>query len=122
MVALKRNNGLDFSMCNQKVSVFHREPDGQITKTVHERAFLDQKKVRSVDKTGSKDALSFLLVIPGDAKVFVGDKVVLGDEVEAETDKDWVSLIPAKVSGLCVVSYVDTKFYNGVVSHVEAGG
>ena len=52
---------------------------GELHPGRHTPAFLDFKKTQNVDKTGSKEANSFLLVIPcSEQGVFVGDKVLLG--------------------------------------------
>ena len=76
-----------------------------------------------MDKTGSGEANSFLLVIPGaDVPVAVGDKVLLGEGPEVNTRAEWSSLIPVKVPGLVVIKYVDPKYWNGRVVHTEAGG
>lgn len=112
----------DYGLCDMAVTVYHRAPDGKVTRTVHPRAFLDFKKVRSVDKTGSKDAMGFLLVVPGNPDIEAGDKVMLGEGPEVEGDAQWRELIPSKVDGLCVVSYADRKYLHGQVIHVEAGG
>lgn len=114
--------GPDYRLCDQTVTVYRRIAADTITRTVHPRAFLDHKKVRGVDKTGSKDAMSFLLVIPGAADVAAGDKVVSGEGPEIATDAEWRTFIPASVPGLCVVRWVDPKRINGKTCHVEAGG
>ncbi len=121
MVALKKRPSMLYPLCTQTVTVYHRE-DNKITRSIYDRAFLDFKKVKSVDKTGSKDALSFLLVVVGDADICSGDKVVLGKGLDISTDDQWRSLIPAKTPGVCVVSYIDKKYFNGEICHVEAGG
>ena len=120
---MRRNTcPVDYSMCNQTVTVYHQE-EGKYSRTVHDRAFLDFRKTRNTDKTGSKDANSFLLVIPGDTQpVFVGDKVLLGIGPEVETREQWAALVPVKVPGLVVVSYVDPKYWDGKLVHTEAGG
>lgn len=113
---------VSYEKCNQTVTVYHAE--GQTyTRTVYDRAFLDFKKTQNVDKTGSTEANGFLLVIPGDsASVAVGDKVLLGSGPDVVTREEWAALIPAKVSGLVVVKYVDPKYWKGRQVHVEAGG
>lgn len=123
MLNIKRRNcPVDYRMCNQTVTVYHKDGDAY-TRTVYERAFLDFKKTQTVDKTGSKEANSFLLVIPGDTQtVFVGDKVFLGIGQEISTRDDWAAFIPSKVPGLVVVSYADPKYWNGRIVHTEAGG
>ena len=114
---------IDYSkLCRQTVTVYHRTPNG-ITRTVHKRAFLDHKKTHSVEKTGSKEANSFLLVIPGaSVPVAVGDKVLAGEGPEIATREAWAAFIPAKVPGLVVVKYVDPKYWHGSIVHMEAGG
>ena len=53
------------------------ERDGIITRTVYPLAFLDERKNRNVERTGSTDSNSFLLVIPGESvSISVGDKVL----------------------------------------------
>ena len=123
MVKIKRRTcPVDYRLCNQTVTVYHKDGDNYVM-TVHENAFLDFKKTQSVDKTGSQEANSFLLVIPGDTQaVFVGDKVLMGEGLEIADSKAWAALIPSKVPGLVVVSYADPKYWNGEMVHTEAGG
>lgn len=124
MVALRgAPAGPDYSLCDQTVTVYRRAGAGDIRRTVHERAFLDFRKNLNVERTGSSEASSFLLVIPGDqVPVEVGDKVMLGEGPEVADDAAWRSLIPSKVEGLCVVKHVDPKYYRGRLVHTEAGG
>ena len=113
---------VDYRLCNQTVTVYHKDGD-TYTRTVYEQAFLDFKKTQSVDKTGSKEANSFLLVIPGDTQaVFVGDKVMIGEGPEITTRDEWAAFNPKEVPGIAVVDYVDTKYWNGQIVHTEAGG
>lgn len=122
MMALKSGCPVDYRLCNQVVTVYHR--DGETyTRKVFSRAFLDFKKTVSVDKVGAREASSFLLVVPCEEPVvFPGDKVLLGEGPEVAGREDWAALIPAKVPGLCVVSYVDPKYWQGKLCHQEAGG
>lgn len=124
MVTIKRRGApVDYSLCNQTVTVYHWDGKETYTRTVIHNAFLDFKKTQNVDKTGSKEVNSFLLVIPGaSVPVSVGDKVFVGEGPEIATRADWAAFIPAKVSGLVVVDYVDPKYWRGSVVHTEAGG
>ena len=117
-----RTSPVDYRLCNQTVTVYHK--DGETyTRTVHTNAFLDFKKVQSVDKTGSSEVNSCLLVIPGPVvPVSVGDKVLLGEGPEIATREAWAAAIPSKMPGLVVVKYVDPKYWKGQVVHTEAGG
>lgn len=123
MMLVRRNIcPVNYSLCNQTVTVYHKDGD-TVTRAVHPRAFLDFRKTLTTDKTGSKEANSFLLVIPGAMQtVFVGDKVMLGDGPEISTAKEWAALVPVKVPGLVVVSYADCKYWDGRIVHTEAGG
>lgn len=121
---LMRRNALpiDYRMCKQTVTVYHKDGDSY-TRTVYEQTFMDFRKNQTMDKTGSKESNSFLLVIPGDSQmVFVGDKVMLGEGPEVSTREAWAALIPATTSGLVVVKYVDPKYWGTQMVHVEAGG
>lgn len=112
-----------YRLCDQTVTVYHREGTDQITRTVFGRAFLDFRKNLGIDKTGSAEANAFLLVIPGDSVACaVGDKVILGEGPEVATDREWGAFIPAKVANLVVVRHVDPKYYRGRIVHTEAGG
>lgn len=123
MLKLKTTCPVDYRLCDQTVTVYHKNGKDDYTRTVYDRAFLDDKKTQSVDKTGSREANSFLLVIPGAAQaVFVGDKVLHGVGPEISTDEQWREFIPAKVPGLVVVSYADEKRWKDKIVHTEAGG
>lgn len=124
MLALKRNaSPVDYKLCNQTVTVYHWDGGTNYTTSVIHGVALDHRKGLNVDRTGSKDAYSFLLIIPGcTAPVAVGDKVVAGEGEDVTTREGWAALIPSKVPGLCVVKWIDPKYWNGSVVHVEVGG
>lgn len=122
MLTRRNTSPVDYRMCRQTVTVYHKDGN-EITRKVHDRAFLDHRKNLSVDKTGSREANAFLLVIPcGVQAVFVGDKVLLGEGPKISTREEWENFIPAKVPGLCVVKYADPKYWGTQLVHVEAGG
>ena len=120
----RRESPVDYRLCNQTVTIYHWDGKDTYTRRVIEKgAFLDFKKNQSVDKTGSKEANSFLLVIPGsEVLVSVGDKVLHGVGPEIATREAWAAHIPSKVPGLVVVKYVDPKYWNDQLVHTEAGG
>ena len=110
-------------MCNQTVTVYHMDGDSYSRKVIENGAFLDFRKTQSVDKTGSAEANSFLLVVPGEGQAgFVKDKGFLGEGPEITTREAWARFIPANVPGLVVVKYADPKYWNGKLVHTEAGG
>lgn len=122
MLMLPPRPPVSYGLCNQTVTVYHRD-GGKYLRTVHRRAFLDYKKTETTSNTGNREANSFLLVIPGSTvHVAVGDKVMMGEGPAVSTREEWSALIPAKVPGLVVVQYVDPKYWAGAVCHTEAGG
>jgi len=123
MLMLKPTCPVDYRLCNQTVTIYHWDGKETYTRKVVRNAFLDFKKTQNVDKTGSKEANAFLLVIPGSAvPVAVGDKVLLGEGPAVATREEWAALIPSKVEGIVVVKYVDPKYWHGCIVHTEAGG
>lgn len=123
MLCVQQRPPVDYAKCNQTITVYHQVSVGEYTCTVYTNAFLDCKKTQNVDKTGSREANAFLLVIPcSEQAVFVGDKVLLGVGKELTSAKEWGAFIPVKVPGLVVVKYVDPKYWKGRLVHVEAGG
>lgn len=125
MVKIKRRaSPVDYRLCNQTVTIYHRDGGAGYTRKVIEKgAFLDFKKTQNVDKTGSTETNSFLLVIPcSECPVAVGDKVFHGEGPEVATLDEWKTFIPSKVPGLVVVKYVDPKYWHDTLVHVEAGG
>lgn len=139
---------LDYSLCDQTVTIYHQLGAGEnfaCTRTVFRGAMVDQKKVRAVDKTGSKEGYSFLAVFPsgrgrpewvapaayaelpdcrraGTFTLAPGDKLLPGEGPEIIDRKAWSAFVPATTPGLVVVSDVDVKLWAGSVCHVEAGG
>lgn len=115
---------LNYSRCNQTVTVYRANFEGGFScdKKVYKNAFLDFKKIHSVNKTGSKESHSFLLVIPGNADLKPKDKVLLGEGKDITTREEWTEFIPSKQEGLVVVESVDYKFWQGEVCHVEGAG
>lgn len=113
-----------YRLCNQTVTLYHWNGGDNITRRVLQKnAFFDARKVQNVEKTGSREANGFLLVIPcSEVPVAAGDKVLLGEGPVITSREEWAGFIPAKVPGLVVVKWVDPKYWNGQLVHVEAGG
>lgn len=123
MLRIKRRSPIDYRLCNQTVTIYHWDGRDSYTQQTIHNAFLDFRKNQSIDKTGSKEVNSFLLVVPTD-KVIVApkDKVLQGEGPKIATREAWSKFIPEKVPGLAVVRYVDPKYYQGRMVHLEAGG
>ena len=146
MLRVSKQPPLDYSLCNQTVTLYHAELTNgyQCTRTVFRGAFFDAKKVQTVDKTGSRETNSFVVILPsgwggrpvwadaastqllsqeqGVFSVVPGDKILLGEGPELVDRAAWAGFLPAKTQGLVVVKDVDIKHWNGTVCHVEVGG
>lgn len=119
----RRTSPVSYDKCNQTVTVYHKNQDGTISRTVIPKAFLDWHKTQSIDKTGSRETNGFLLVIPCDSSpVAVGDKIILGEGPQIDTREAWAGFIPSITPGLVVAAYVDPKYWGGKMVHVEVGG
>ena len=113
-----------YGLCDQTVTVYHRSAANATTRTVYERAFLGTSKERTVERTDSEES-GFLLVVPGDVPIFIGDKAVRGEGPQCTTDAQWRELIPTKVDGLVVVRRVaklPEPHGGGAIAHTEAEG
>lgn len=122
MLCVRPHSPVDYSKCNQTVTIYHKDGDTYTQQTIT-NAFLEYRKTENVDKTGSKEVNSFLLVIPCAVQpIFVEDKVLHGVGPEIATREAWAALIPTKVPGLVVVRSVDPKYWKDKMVHVEAGG
>lgn len=118
---IKRHNPVTYNLCTDTVTVYHKV-ENEIRREVHRRAFFDNKKTVNVEKTGSKEASGFLLVIPGERQsVYPGDKILRGEGPEIKPE-EYAQFIPSKVDGLVVAEYADTKYWAGKIVHTEAGG
>lgn len=115
-------NPLDYSLCNQTVTVYHC--DGKtVTTTVHKNVFFEYKKTESVDKVGTSEKNAFLLVIPGkEQAVHVGDKILHGAGKAITTIEEWSKLVPANAEGLVVVKNAAPMYWRDRIVHTEAGG
>lgn len=151
MLRVRQGPPVDYSLCDQVVTLYHADfgADGKgfaCARVVFRGAFLDWKKAQAVDKTGSRETNSFLLVLPsgwggrprwaspeefdaldeaeraGRFTLAPGDKVLLGVGPEVATREAWAALRPAGEHGLVVIKDVDPKYWRGRVCHVEGGG
>ena len=141
MMRVIKGPPVDYRLCNQTVTLYHAEMGDPFTcrRIVFRGAHFDAKKTEAVDKTGSREANGFLLVLPSGwagrpvwaaaaeegtpaFSLAAGDKVFLGEGPEISDRAAWAKFVPASVPGLVVVKDVDVKYWSGQVCHIEAGG
>lgn len=119
----------DYSLCNQTVTLYRADMRQKtVTRAVLRGASYNARRNHNVEKTGSTAANSFLLVIPQstarygeDYTLGVEDKVLLGEGPQVSYE-EWATFLPSHHAGLCAVKYIDVKYWQGAVCHVEAGG
>ena len=111
---------IDYRFCSQTVTVYRKEKEG-ISRQVVEGCYYHHQTAQRDTGYGKYDARLFLLVMPGKPqRVFVGDRIYDGVGPQAE-DIDWAAFVPAAVAGLSQVAYVTPWYWDGELSHVEAG-
>ena len=116
MIWLRHPIPLDYRLCCQTVTVYHRDGSRQ----VYQNAYLDRKRSRRSGSGRTDRETSFTLVIPGAPDIAPGDKVLAGEG--PEPDEGFAALTPAALSGLGIVETVSQKFWQGQPCHLEARG
>ena len=111
------NCPLDYSLCDQTVTLYRRRGE-VIFRQVVENALYRHTLRQVSDQLGTRLEGLFTLIIPGDAQLQPGDRVMAG--VGPET-VDWSSFVPSAVAGLCQVAYVTPRCWQGEICHTEAG-
>lgn len=140
-------SGPDYRLCDQTVTVYHGifGADGSFCceRRVLQGVHFDYTRDRAVDVSGSSPETGFLLVAPcrsplpawceplafdrlenrtGRYTLAPGDKILPGVGPEISTRAQWAALTNRTADGLAVVKYVDAKWWQGHLCHVEAGG
>lgn len=118
MLIRKRQNPLDYSLCCQTVTVYHRE--GFRREVV--RAYYDYRRKETVEAGAVGADVEFLLIIPGPAELAPGDKAVPGEGPALAGKEDWSALSADRMPGLGLVKTVRPRYWQGQVCHVEARG
>ncbi len=109
---------LTYPFCDKTVTVY-RLQDGQVHRTVVENCFYRWEDTNITGDTGDRFARKCLLIQPGDTqKVFPGDRVMPGEGPESV---DWDTFLPASVPGLSQIAYAAPWYWDGHISHTEAG-
>ena len=106
---------LDYSLCAMTVTVYRRDGERRVLEGVHYE-FTDTLEISAAMGAHSR---GFLLVIPGEDPIGVGDKVVLGAGPEVIA---WEALSTAAFPTLGVVKTVKPRFFKGRPCHTEARG
>ena len=110
-------NPFDYSLCDQTVTLYRRE-NGEIFRWVIPNAYLSAKLTTPAEVYGKSMEKKFLLIIPGDLPLRPGDRIYAGIGAE---EVDWNTFVPAAVPGLLEAGFVKPCFWDGSITHWEAG-
>lgn len=110
---------LDYSFCNQTVTVYRRQGSA-ITRQVLDKCWFSLEETYAQDGFGRRLHKKCRLIVPGKQQLFAGDRVYpgIGPEVKEE---DWQRFVPANEPGLCLLQWVKTYYWKNEPCHTEAG-
>ena len=108
---------MDYSLCCQTVTCYRKTEDG-ILRQVLEDCFLSVCHSTPGEGYGKSQEKTFRLIIPGDTPLSCGDRIYPGIGPEVT---EWQSFVPAVIPQLYEVSFVKPCFWDGQITHWEAG-
>ena len=103
---------MDYPLCNQIVTLYRREGE-DVHRYEYPDCHLQRKAVLVRDDFGTYLKWEFLLIVPGDRQVMVGDRVVDG---RGKNYRKW-----EEVDNGMVVAYAKPYILDGRIVHWEAG-
>ena len=107
-------NPFDYSLCDQTVTLYLETGE----RWVIPNAYLSAKITTPTEPYGKSMEKKFLLIIPGDHPLSPGDRVYAGIGPE---ETDWKTFVPALVPALFEVSFAKPCYWEGSLTHWEAG-
>ena len=102
---------LDYSLCADTVTVYHREG---LTRHVLRNVHWEQTRRCTEDTGKAWGETGFLLIVPGGFPLDPGDRIALGEGAEITA---W-----AETAGLPTVETVKDCRFRGKLAHTEARG
>jgi len=107
----------DYSLCDQTVTVYRKVED-KIQRQVVENAYLSGNISTPTESYGKSLEKKFQLIIPGDFSLQPGDRIYRGI---GPIDVQWQAFVPALVPELYEVIFVKPCYWEGEITHWEAG-
>ena len=111
MLRHRQNIPLDYSLCQDTVTVYHREG---LTRHILRGVQYEQGARRSEEVGKPWNTQGFLLIVPGAFSLETGDRIAWG---EAPEIAQW-----ADTAGLPTVESVRQYRFRGQICHTEARG
>ena len=116
MLKRKKNLPLDYSLCNQTVTVYRR---ASLAREVLEGVYFEYADHREENSGVVGRSRSFLLIIPGARAIEPGDMVLEGIGPALTR---WEDLQLGSYGRSCQVAAVQQRYYKGRVCHLEVRG
>ena len=111
-------NPLDYSLCQQTVTVYRKEGE-ELSRKVAEKCYFSASISTPTEHYGKSKEKKFLLIIPGEEiPLRPGDRIFVG--IGPET-VDWQTFLPARIPEVFAVSFAKPCYWNGELTHWEAG-
>ena len=111
MLRHRQNIPLDYSLCADTVTVYHREG---LTRHILRGVHYEAAARRSVDTGKIWEESGFLLIVPGGFPITPGDRIAQGEAPEIAS---W-----SQTAGLPTVETVKPCRFRGQIAHTEARG
>ena len=107
----------DYSLCDQTVTLYRKQGES-ILRQVLQNCYLSVQQSSPTENYGKSEEKKFLLIIPGDTPVSCGDRICQGIGPEVT---HWQTFVPTSVPQLYEVSFSKPCFWEGEITHWEAG-
>jgi hypothetical protein len=111
MLRHRQNIPLDYSLCQDTVTVYHREG---LTRHILRNVRFEQTRRRTEDTGKAWAETGFLLIVPGGFPLHPGDRIAMGEGAEITS---W-----QQTAGLPTVETVKDCHFRGKLAHTEARG
>ena len=110
---------LDYSLCNQTVTLYGLRGD-QVIRQVVDNAHYTWQVHQVTDEMGTRQETKFCLIVPGSVNLLPGDRIYdgIGPQIDPA---QWSLFIPVLVPGLSQAAYVCPYRFRGEICHTEAG-
>ena len=113
------DNPFPYPLCSQTVTVYHKTGSA-VERRVAPGCYYHYEDVCTEDAVGIRRRRKFLLIQPGEKRIYPGDRIFdgVGPEVTAA---DWAGFLPIGVPGLSEAAYATPWHWEGRLCHTEAG-
>ena len=110
---------MSYPLCRQTVTLYRKQGNEILRQVIHGCFYRYEDRLEE-NVRGLEFCRKFLLIVPGQTPLYLGDRVLEGEGPEL-TLSQWDSFLPATVPGLSQADYVAPGIWQGEVCHWEAG-